>query len=164
MALLLGLASWLPGAAAQAGEHILGIGANYWQTVDDIDFGEIDNSGLSTVVAYTYRPGGLIGFEFDVEYFGEGFAGTNRDVISPQAYVVVGRNFYVAAGIGTNYSSDLEDEFSDPYYAAKMGINFSLLPHLGLDVNANYRFDAWGDLDEVDTDTVFLGALLRFSF
>jgi hypothetical protein len=162
--LTLAFVGWTSAAPAVAGEHIVGIGANYWKTVDDLDINEIEDDGLSTVVSYIYRPGGLIGFELDLEYFGDGFAGATRDAYSPQAYIVVGRNFYVAAGVGTTYSSDLEDEITDPYYAAKVGINVGLLPHIALDVNANYRFDAWGDLDQADTDTVFLGALLRFSF
>ena len=152
-------------APASAGEHVIGVGANYWKTIDDLDIDEsIDQDGLSTVFSYQYWPGGMIGVEFDVEYFDNGFSGATKDAYSPQAYVVVGRNFYVAAGVGTTYSSDLEDEITDPFYAAKAGINISLLPHIDLDVAANYRFDAWSQLDQAETDTVFLGATLRFNF
>lgn len=164
LGLLFALCALCPSPSA-AGEHVFGVGVNYWETIDDLDIDEnIEQDGLSKVLSYQYWPGGMIGFEFDVEHFDKGFSGATSDAYSPQAYVVVGRHFYVAAGVGTTYSSDLEDEITDPFYAAKAGINLSLLPHINLDVNANYRFDAWSQLDEAETDTVFLGAMLRFTF
>jgi hypothetical protein len=150
---------------AVAGEHSIGLGVNYWKTVDDLDLGDdIDDDGLAEVLSYRYSPGGLVSFEFDLEHFGDGFAGATKDAYSPQAYIVVGRHFYGAVGVGTTYSSDLDDEITDPFYAAKLGLNMALLPHLDLDLSANYRFDAWKDLDQADTDTVFLGAMIRFGF
>ena len=40
-----------------------------------------------------------------------------------------------------------------------------LLPNLFLDVNANYRFNDWGSLSgsDLDTDTIRIGAALRFA-
>ena len=102
-------------------------------------------------------------FELDLEYFDKGFGGATKEAYSPQAYVVVGRNWFVGVGVGTTYSDDFEDEITDPYYAAKAGFSLGLLPHLAVDLAANYRFDAWSELSDADTDTVFLGAMLRFN-
>jgi hypothetical protein len=53
--------------------------------------------------------------------------------------------------------------FSDPYFAAKAGFTLPLLPRLKLDINANYRFDDWSELEDASSDTVTLGALLRIA-
>lgn len=151
-------------APLAAGEHSIGIGANYFRTVDELqdNFDEIEDDGLSTVASYQYRPQGLVAFELDLEYFDKGFGGATEAAYSPQAYVVLGRNWFVGVGVGTTYSDGFEDEISDPYYAAKAGFSIGLLPSLGVEIAANYRFDAWSELGDADTDTVFLGAMLRF--
>ena len=66
-------------------------------------------------------------------------------------------------GGGIIYSSGFEDDYSDPFYAAKIGWDLTLIPRVHVDINANYRFDAWSELENADTDTITLGALLRFS-
>ena len=55
-----------------------------------------------------------------------------------------------------------DGETSDMFYAAKIGVDITILPKLSLDINANYRFDDWDLIDEAETDTVTLGALVRF--
>ena len=45
-----------------------------------------------------------------------------------------------------------------------MGIDLLLLPKIHLDINADYRFAEWDEIYDYDTDTVTLGATLRFSF
>jgi opacity protein-like surface antigen len=47
----------------------------------------------------------------------------------------------------------------------RAGIDFAILPFLSLDINANYRFNDWEklDKDDVDTNTIRLGAAVRFS-
>jgi hypothetical protein len=148
-----------------AGEHVIGIGANYFRTIDELedsDF-EIEDDGLSTVASYQYRPQGLVAFEIDLEYFEKGFGGSTEAAYSPQAYLVLGRGWFAALGVGTTYSDGFEDEISDPFYAAKAGFNLGLLPKLALEIAGQYRFDAFSELDDADTDTIFLGAMLRFS-
>jgi hypothetical protein len=148
-------------------EARLGGGVNYWRTIDDLEdegFDDVDESGLSYLLTYQYVPGGLLRFEVDLEYFDEGFGGATSGALSPQAYLLLGSGFYAGLGIGVTYSDDFEDEFSDPFYAAKLGVDLELLPNFHLDIHANYRFDAWRELEEADTDTVFLGAAVRFGF
>jgi hypothetical protein len=158
------LAGSLGGARVEAAEHFVGGGAHYWRTVDDLaDSGfAVEDDGLAYVVSYQYRPEGLFSFEIDVEYFDKGFGGADSETISPQGYLVFGHGWYAAVGAGVVYSSGLEDEVSDPFYAAKVGWELALIPRVYLDINANYRFDAWDELGEANTDTVTLGALVRF--
>lgn len=51
---------------------------------------------------------------------------------------------------------------SDPFYAARVGLDFVLLPRIHLDVNLNYRAGTFDELDEASSDTITLGAALRF--
>lgn len=151
-------------APAMAGEHLLGGGIHYWRTIDDLaadDF-DIEEDGQAYVLSYQYRPAGLFSFEIDAEYFEKGFGGSTDAAFSPQAYIVFGHGWYAALGGGVIYSSSFEDEVSDPFYAAKIGWDLVLVPRVHIDVNANYRFDTFSELDQASTDTITLGALLRF--
>ena len=61
-----------------------------------------------------------------------------------------------------------DSEKNNPFYAFRAGPDIPLLPILHLDINANYRFENWGDLStdgkSVDTDTITLGAAVRLAF
>jgi opacity protein-like surface antigen len=148
-------------ASAFAADHRIGLGVHHWQTVDDLadeGFEGLDDSGTSGIVSYQYMPEGIFSFELDLEYFADGFGGSTESAYSPQAYLLVGHGLYAGVGVG-NVISD--GEKSDPFYAAKVGFDFAIIPRVSVDINANYRFDDWGLIDEADTDTVTFGALLR---
>lgn len=152
-------------APAEAAEKRLGFGVHYWRTVDDLDdegVDDIEDDGVSYLGSYQVLPGGLLSFELDLEYFEEGFGGSTDSVFSPQAFVLIGHGLYAGVGVGVSYSSGFEDDFSDPFYLARVGFNMELLPKLFLDINANYQANAFNELDEADTDAITLGALLRF--
>jgi hypothetical protein len=164
---------WILGAAlavviaapAPAAEHRLGGGVHYWRTVDDLEdegFDEIEDDGRSFVLSYQYVPAGLVKIQLDAEYFEEGFGGATEEAISPQLYLVLGSRLYAAVGVGLTYSDEFENSWSDPFYAARVGMDFLLLPRTHLDLNANYRADAFGELEEADTDAITLGAVVRF--
>lgn len=168
---------WIPSIAlalcasiaspADAGQHRLGFGFHWWKTVDDLKdqgFNDIESDGVSQIFSYQYLPGGLIKFEADVEYFKDGFGGATSSAWSPQFFVLVGGFVYGGVGVGVTNSSSIDGNWSDPYYAARAGLDLLLLPKIHLDINANYRFDAWKELDNVDTETLTLGAIARFSF
>ena len=56
--------------------------------------------------------------------------------------------------------------FSDtPFFMLRAGIDFPILPFLFLDINANYRFNDWDTFSthDLDTDTIRLGAAVRFA-
>jgi hypothetical protein len=146
----------------RAEPHRLGVGANYWVTVDDIDADDIDDDGFSYLASYQYWPS-LVGMELSVELLPDRFG---EDAYAPQAYVLVGSGLYAGAGIGiVNTDGDFAD---DPFYAFKAGLQFELLPSLYLDLAAHYRFESSEDLEdedtEIDSDTVFLGAAVRLGF
>lgn len=155
-------AVWSASPAA-AGEHLIGAGLHYWQTVDDlVDGAGLEDNGVSLIVSYQYAPNrGLLRFELDLEYFDAGFGGSAQAAYAPVAYVVVGTKLYVAAGIGVTFSSGLANDPSDPFYSGRLGYQFHLLPGLLLDLNANYRTNAFEELGNLDVDTFTLGVIAR---
>ena len=59
-------------------------------------------------------------------------------------------------------------EFADdPFYAFRVGLNLELLPRVNVDISANYRFNDSVQLEDddtdIDADTIFLGAAIRFA-
>ena len=154
-------------APAMAGEHRIGGGLHYWQSVNQLDDNfpdfEVQDDGFSEVVSYQYLAG-FLRFEAAAEYFDKGFQGSRDWAISPQVYVLAGRGFYGGLGVGVTYSDFANGSWSDPYYIAKAGIDFLLLPKIHLDVNADYRFLKWEDLDNYDSDTITFGATVRVGF
>jgi hypothetical protein len=156
------LAVTLAAAGTDAG-HRIGAGANYWKTLDDIEISDIDEEGFGYFVGYQYLSPSLWGLGLDVEKLPDGWGGSEEDVYAPQAYLMLGRAFYVAAGAGYYYA---DGEFADqPFYNVRAGVDVPLGPSVSLDVYANYRLDDWDDLGKndsnVDTDTVILGAAIR---
>ncbi len=150
---------------AAAGEHRWGVGAQFWKTVDDLaDDGldDIEDDGLAWVFSYQYDPGSLMKFEIDLEYYDGGFSGSPDSSISPVGFIIIGNKIYGALGIGVTYSGGLQDDISDPFYAVRVGYVLTLLPKIRIDINANYRANAFSDLDDADTDAITLGAILRF--
>jgi len=143
----------------------LGVGVHYWTTIKNIDVNDVDKNGFSYLAMYQYHYG-WVGIEADLEWFQKGFGGASQDVYQPQAYLILGKVIYAAAGIGGYYTDGkLADK---PFYACRVGLDIPLLPILHLDINANYRFENWADLStegkSVDTDTVTLGAAARLAF
>jgi hypothetical protein len=157
--LVLGLV--LFSADLQAGEHRIGGGVNYWIAVDDIDEEDIDEDGFSYLISYQHW-WNFLGLEVDMELLPDRFGET---AYAPEAYVLFGSTIYGGAGIGiVNYDGDFADE---PFYALRVGLNLELLPSVFVDISANYRFNDSAELDneatDIDTDTVFLGAAVRFA-
>jgi len=155
--MVFGLVLGLAPAQAENG-HRIGGGVNYWVALDNLD-SEFDDNGLSYLASYQYR-GGLLGLQIDAEYMDKLFA---ADAYAPVAYLILGSGIYVAAGAGIlNYDGDWAD---DPFYAFKAGLDLELLPNVYLDIGASYRFastiDVGDAIDDIDTDTVFLGAAVR---
>lgn len=168
--LLTGIGCWLAlvagGGAASAAEHDIGVGVHYWEALDDLDDAgfDLDESGTSALLVYRVNPAGPLAFEVDLEYFGDGFAGSTSEAISPQVFVLIGGLLYGGVGAGVTYSDELPggDDVSDPFWAARLGLAFSVLPKVRLDINGNYQAESFSALDEADTDTVTLGAHVRF--
>lgn len=165
--LLLAIGVALGAAPAFAGEHRFGAGVHYWKNLEEIgndlpDF-NVDEDGLTGVLSYQYVAG-LMRFELAAEYFEAGFQGAEDWAVSPQAYVLIGRGIYGGVGVGVTYADFAGDDWSDPYFIAKAGFDMLLLPKIHLDINADYRFANWEEIDNYDTETITLGATVRFSF
>ena len=163
LVLLAALLLALPGHSFGEVKHHVGVGAQYWTTVDDIDVDEIDEDGFSWLVSYQLEAAALLRFEIDVELLPEDFRGAPDTVLAPQGYIVIGSGIYAAAGIGVYYTDgDFADE---PFYALRAGLNVELLPGINVDINANYRFEDWDEFDtgNIDTDTILAGAYVRIA-
>jgi hypothetical protein len=156
--------TWAAAARPAAAESSIGFGLHSWRTVDDLrseGFGNLRRSGVSYLLSYQYSPAPLLKLELDAEYFDKGFGGSSHYAIAPQAFVLVGSFVYGGLGIGTTYSKDFSNDFSSPFYAARVGLDLHLLPRIRLDVNANYHFHAFNELRGVNTGTVTVGAVAR---
>lgn len=142
-----------------------GVGLNYWVALEDIDIDDVDENGYSWIFSYQRVLTDFIKLEIDVGLTKEGYAGSDTNVWTPQAYFLIGRTIYAGVGVGINY---IDDEFADdPFYALRAGFDFEIFPNLFLDINGNYRFENWDTekiKDDIDTDTVTLGATVRFQF
>lgn len=159
---VLALAMICAAPSAVADPHRLGGGVHYWKTIDDIDFDNYDDNGYTMLVSYQYKPT-LIGCELDLEFSNQDFGGSSESVLSPQAYFILGGLIYGGLGIGSYY---VDSDWSDPFYALKLGVDFELA-QLHFDINANYRFDEWDYdtvADDVDTDKITLGLVVRYEF
>ena len=156
----------LGSTAAGAGEHRLGFGLHYWRTIDEIkkSYGDgIDDNGLSQLFSYQYLPKPFVKIEATVEYFPDGFGGATGSAYSPQVFLLVGRGLYGGVGAGLTRSSSFRNDWSDPYYAVRLGYELPLLPRIDLDLNANYRFDPPRQLEGFNSKVLTLGAVLRLT-
>ena len=152
-------------AVGARAETSLNLGARYFQTIDSLQK-PFEEKGLAPTLGLRFGLAPLLSLQVDGVFYPENYAGSLKDVISPQAFVLVGSGIYAGVGVGTLIS---DGEFSDsPFFIVRAGLDIAIFPALRLDINANYEFAEWegiNELDEnVDTDTVTLGAAVRFLF
>lgn len=145
----------------QAIEHRFGVGVNYWIALDDIDVSDVDDNGFSYLLSYQYWPG-LLGLELDLEILPDRYGETT---FAPQTFLLIGSTLYGGAGIGIEYrDGDFADE---PFFAFKAGLNLELLPGIYADIYGIYRFNDSAELKneatKIDSDTIFLGAMVRLA-
>jgi len=164
--LLLALAAGLQ--PAWAAEHYVGGGARFFRTLNDVEIdniGKIDADGNSLIVSYLADTAGLFKIEFDIEYFGNGYGEQTGAIVSPQLLVLVGGKLYGGVGAGIQYVQDnlVGDDASDVFYIGRLGLQFTLLPRLKLDLNANYQTDVFDKVfNGASSSSVTLGAMARF--
>ena len=141
----------------------IGVGAHYWISLDDIDT-DWDENAISYYVSFRYNPS-LWGIEANVEYYPKETL-FRKAAYEPQAFFILGNTLYGGIGLGWLYSDG--DWADDPTYALKAGFNIKLFDAIGLDINANYRFNSFDDFDEdgkkIDMNTITLGAAVRYCF
>ena len=147
------------------GNHRLGAGLHYWYALEDIDKDNVDDKGYALQFSYQYVTTSLLKIEADLDVLQEEYAGSDSTVFSPQAFLLLGKAVYAGAGVGINYS---DGSFAEsPFFALRAGVELEVLPALYVDISANYRFETW-DFDaikeDIDTDTITLGAQVRIEF
>lgn len=108
----------------------------------------------------------LLTLDATLEFSGDGYAGATANVVSPQAYVLIGRAIYGGVGAGVQYS---DGEFGEqPFLVARAGLELEILPAVFLDLNAKYRVETWGfdavEGEALDVNLITAGAALRFEF
>jgi len=160
------LTGFIAQASSAQAEVRIGGGIHYWTALSDIEVDDvnIDESGTSFLASIQLVPDGLFRFEGQVEYFTEGFGGGNAGAVAPQAFVLLGSSLYGGLGIGVTYNDELEgNNFSDPFYTARVGFDIEVLPAIHLDINANYLFNAFSDIDGANEDSITLGAIARIA-
>jgi hypothetical protein len=159
-AVLFLIAVGLP-TVALAEQHRIGIGYHYWRATRDLGVDNLDRDGHSTVVSYQYLMG-LVRVEADLEIFPNGFGGSTEKAYAPQGYLLIGRFLYAGVGVGLTESGGFEHgSWSGPWYAAKGGVDLIVLPRIHLDLNANYRANAFRELKHTDSGAWTLGATVR---
>lgn len=160
---LLSLAPCFFSTPLYASEHRIGGGVNYWYSIDELkgENFDFDRNGFGIIGSYQYW-GGLLGIEADLELLPDHFG---ESAISPQAYLLLGKTLYAGIGIGTTYADG--DFAEEPFYALKAGLCLEILPRLYADFYTTYRFNDVAHIsdaiDDIDTDTLFLGAMVRFA-
>lgn len=160
------LVSMMGLSSPAAAEVRIGGGVHYWTALGDIEVDDvdIDENGSSFLGSIQFVPDGLFKFEANLEYFSEGFGGGDSEAWAPQAFVLLGGGLYGGLGIGVTYNDELEgNNFSDPFYTARVGLDIEVLPSIHVDLNANYIFDAFSDIDGADEDSITLGAIARIA-
>jgi hypothetical protein len=150
--------------SAGAAEHRFGLGELYWRSLGDVQQAGVDRDGVAPYLSYQYVPEGIFRLEVDLEYYKDGFGGSTSAAYSPVAYVLAEFGLYVGVGVGMTFSDGLSDNTSDPFYAARVGWDFQVIPRLHIDVNANYRADTFKALKDYDQDSITFGAAARLEF
>jgi hypothetical protein len=160
------LATLLLPAAAAAAEHRIGIGGHYWRALDDLDVAnlEVEEEGLAPFLTYQWAPEGIFRLELDVEYFEAGFGGATEAAVAPVGFVLIELGLYGGVGAGVTISDGIDDNISEPFYVARLGYDFAVLPHLHVDLHANYRANSFAALEDYDSDSITLGAAVRVAF
>lgn len=151
---------------AESSPTSIGGGVHYNHYIDNIDTDDIDEDAFSYTIALRNNASPLLGFELGAELQPEEMTGRDEMTVIPQAYLFLGKVIYGGAGIGIGYyDGDFAD---DPNYYLRAGLDLEALPGIFLDISARYviqDIDEVGDEveDDIDTDTITLGANLRFS-
>ncbi|MBN1424301.1 hypothetical protein JXA88_07075 [Candidatus Fermentibacteria bacterium] len=176
MSRTIGVAAWLAVVvlitpAHAQGHHKIGAGLHYWKTIDEIDVetlegASIKDNGVSWILSYQYSSNPLVTFEADILIMPEtyGAAESGYRVWGPQAMILVGPMIYGGIGVGIYRAGD--EWAPNPFFPLRVGVDLEILPKICLDINANYRIEKWNmhyTEEDIDTDTVTLGAVVRLS-
>ena len=152
---------------AYGGDVELGAGATYWYSIDDAKDQSFDRDGLGWMISSRLRLSDFFSIGLELEQSPDNFVFLEKRLYLPAAYAFIGNVIYAGLGVGTYYYDG--DFYGDAWYALRAGFKIPLISDgLVLDVNVNYRVENWDDIkdaaDNVDTDTLMIGAALRLVF
>jgi hypothetical protein len=94
--MLVALCSWAVSAQADSS---LGLGARYFQTVDSLDK-PFEESGLAPLISLKMELASLLHVQVDGVLYPDGYAGSDKDVFSPQAFLLLGSGLYAGTRRG----------------------------------------------------------------
>lgn len=151
-------------AAAHA-ESSLGLGVRAFRTVDDVPH-RFQKTGLGATLSLRTQFNDLVAGQIELDHYTDGYAGAPKDVLAPQAFLLVGGELYAGAGVGILYSS--EDFADKPFFVLRIGYLAPISDRLALDLSASYEFSEWKRINEFDptvsSDTFVLSAAFRLGF
>ncbi len=164
-----------PTTSLLAGEHSLGLGVHYFYTLDDMDndWGDsFHENGLGLNGSYKYKPIDHFGFQFELQAFPDGYYDAEI-AVSPRILAILGRSFYIGAGIAWNYLAweattealHQDKNWSDAYYILRAGFEIPIIvPDLRLDIKTDYELNEWNEVEDFDSDALTFGVGLRMAF
>ncbi|MBN2054139.1 hypothetical protein JW905_04415 [bacterium] len=170
LCVFLGIVLLSVGVGAADYRHSLGFGAHYFKSLGDIKDEEgFDEDGLAYNVSYRVKLG-LLSIEGMLQLFPDGYYNAET-AFSPKLFLLVGSNLYGGVGVFSNYVKWRENEalgiesgseWTDPAYQLRAGLELELIMDLlSIDINANYIFIEWNEVEEFNEDELQFGAGLR---
>ncbi len=162
-----------------AGEHTLFFGVHYFYTLDQIN-DDLDDSlgdsfhedGLGYNFGYRYKFTPYFGLLAEIQTYPNGYVDA-ESVISPRILAVFGQTIYAGIGVGwhnvewEDVTDDLHESknWTESFYTLRLGLEFPIfVDHLRLDLNGNYDFNEWNDVEEFDSDIITFSTGLKLSF
>lgn len=130
-------------------ETTIGVGPRFFKTTDSLP-GQFAESGMGGSLDVTTGLSDWLSGQIGFTVFGDGYAGSQEEVLSPQALLLVGQDLYVGAGLGILYSdSDLADS---PFPIFRAGGKFGLTERVDLDMSLSYELGNWEGVNDFDQD------------
>ncbi len=161
------LAGSMPRTASAGESFEIGVGANYWYSIDEAKDKSFDRDGLGWMLTSRLFLADFFSIGLEVEQTPENFVFLEDKLYLPAAYALVGNILYAGLGIGNYYYDG--DFYGDVWYALRAGFKIPLLTkNLVLDANVNYRVEDWDKMkkakDDIGGDTLMVGAAIRLAF
>lgn len=152
-------------SAANSGGFEIGVGANYWYSIEDAIDKDFDEDGLGWMLSTRWMLTDYFGLGFELERSPDNFIALEESMYAPSAHVIVGNKLYIGFGVGCYYYDG--DFYENEWYNVRAGIKIELLPSVMVDLNVNYRADKFDELEDLDdnvnAETLVFGGALRIA-
>lgn len=155
----------LPAMRASAADFEAGVGANYWYSLKDAVDKSFDEDGLGWMISTRWMWTRYLGLGFELERSPDNFVLLEKEMYAPSVHLVVGNGIYAGLGVGWYYYDG--DFYQDEWYNVRAGLKLRFLDPFIIDINVNYRADAFDKVEEAkdaDSESLTLGGAIRFAF